>query len=245
MRCYGHWLSELEIDEEAFFGFIYLIVNTTNNKKYIGKKQFYQYRNRKKWKKFDWQNYTSSSKSLNEDIKSLGKDSFAFYILFLCKTRGELTYLEANEQHKRDVLVSKLDSGEREYYNKSIAGIKFLPILSHTEASKKKISEGSSKMVRNTSGLAKESRTPEGRVRRSKSMQLLNESNLSYVPKPRTHLIKFKDGSEFVCEDWISWAKLSGYSVNTLESLRKGRGRCARQNKKSSDKDVVYIQPLE
>ena len=44
------------------------------------------------------------------------------------ETRGGLTYAEANAQHKLDVLTNKLDSQEeREYYNRQIGGIKFVP----------------------------------------------------------------------------------------------------------------------
>ena len=41
MDNYGHWTYNLEEKEipEHFYGFIYLITNTTNQKKYIGKKQ--------------------------------------------------------------------------------------------------------------------------------------------------------------------------------------------------------------
>jgi hypothetical protein len=243
LHKYGHWLSDESFDENEFFGFTYLVVNKTNNRKYIGKKQFFQYRNRKKWKRFDWGNYTSSSKELNLDIETLGKENFDFRILQLCLTRGELTYREANEQHKRDVLVAKLPCGQREYYNKSIAGIKFLPILSHTDGSKSKISRFSSQMKKNTDGLLKDAESKDGKSRRSKVMRDLNLSGKMHKSTPRQHILTFKNGETLLCDNWIVWAKENGYSVSTLENLRKGRGKTARQNRVSSDKDVVRIQP--
>jgi len=243
MYRYGHWVSEHEVDENLYFGFIYLIVNKVNGKKYIGKKQFYQYRGRKKWKRFDWESYTSSSKDLNFDIKTVGKESFDFKIIHLCKTRGDLTYLESNEQHKQDVLVKRLPNGDREFYNKAIAGIKFIPPLSHTQDTKDKIAKSSKKQPKNTSGISLEAKTDSGRSRRSKIMSELNRVGKNHIPKPRPHLVKFKDGTEFVVEDWVAWAAQEGYSKNTLELVRRGRSKSARKNRKPSDKDVVYIQP--
>ena len=35
---YGHWLCE-EFDPDEYFGFVYVIIDTTNDRRYIGKKQ--------------------------------------------------------------------------------------------------------------------------------------------------------------------------------------------------------------
>ena len=109
-----------EISEE-YIGFVYLITNLTNNKKYIGKKlaKFKvtkkplkgKKNKRRSTKESDWRDYWGSSDKLNEDVQALGPENFTREILYYCTSRGELSYLEAKEQFDREVL--KTD----EYYN--------------------------------------------------------------------------------------------------------------------------------
>jgi len=118
----GHWLlaEGLNIDEKTF-GFIYLITNLTNNKKYIGKKQCISKIKRKPlkgkknkridYKESDWKDYTSSSNDLNADIVKLGKQNFKFEIIKACDSKWELAYEEAKEQMNREVLLKD------DYYN--------------------------------------------------------------------------------------------------------------------------------
>jgi len=100
------------------YGFVYLIINTTNNKKYIGKRFFYSTKTRqvkgkkKRYKAFsDWQTYYGSSAELSKDVLSLGHDKFTREILHLCRSKGECGYLEAKEQFVRGVMETD------EYYN--------------------------------------------------------------------------------------------------------------------------------
>lgn len=123
---YGHWVSDVKVNPEEHFGFVYLIHCLINNKKYIGKKQFHAYRKKKKLKETNWQSYTSSSDELNQDIKNFKKNNFKFIILGVYKTRGGLVYAEANLQHKYDVLT-ETDKNGRLWYNKQIPAIKFIP----------------------------------------------------------------------------------------------------------------------
>jgi len=116
MDC-GHWkLINKNIEfSESTFGFIYLIVNNVNNKKYIGKKQCVKKLKRKplKGKKnkrieiigSDWKTYTSSSNELNNDILILGKEKFSFYIIRVCNSKWELAYYEIKEQISQNVLL--------------------------------------------------------------------------------------------------------------------------------------------
>jgi hypothetical protein len=106
---------------EGIEGFVYLITNLTNNKKYIGKKlaKFKKTRPPLKGRKnkrrskveSDWRDYWGSSDKLIADVEQLGQDKFSREILYYCKSRGELSYLEAKEQFAREVLLSD------EYYN--------------------------------------------------------------------------------------------------------------------------------
>ena len=111
------------VDEmpEGVIGFVYLITNSQNNKKYIGKKlaQFKKTRPPLKGKKrkrrstveSDWRTYWGSSDNLNNDVAEFGKENFTREILYYCTARSELSYLEAKEQFDREVLLSD------EYYN--------------------------------------------------------------------------------------------------------------------------------
>ena len=106
---------------ENIIGFVYIITNNTNNKKYIGKKlaRFRKSRpplkgkvNRRKYTiESDWQDYYGSSDLLTEDINRLGKKNFTREILHFCNSKGECNYLEAKEQFARGVLESD------DYYN--------------------------------------------------------------------------------------------------------------------------------
>ena len=102
-------------------GFVYLITNLTNDKKYVGKKlaRFKVTRpplkgkknKRRSSKESDWKTYWGSSDHLNADVVSLGEENFTREILHYCQSRGMLSYLEAKEQFDREVLLSD------EYYN--------------------------------------------------------------------------------------------------------------------------------
>jgi hypothetical protein len=120
MSSLGHWICNIEIPQE-YYGFIYLITNNTNNRKYIGKKQCKSKRKKplRKGKKkresvikeTDWMTYTSSCNELNDDIAKLGKENFTFEILKFCNSKWELGYYEIQEQINRQVLFTT------EYYN--------------------------------------------------------------------------------------------------------------------------------
>ena len=106
---------------QEYIGFVYLITNLTNDKKYIGKKlaQFKvtkkplkgKKNKRRSTKESDWKTYWGSSDRLNEDVEHLGSENFTREILYYCTSRGELSYLEAKEQFDRKVLETE------EYYN--------------------------------------------------------------------------------------------------------------------------------
>ena len=142
----GLWHHNYKLDPHDSFGFCYLIKNTINGKGYIGKKQYYSYKKKKKHKESNWQSYTSSSKSVNEDIEKYGIDNFYFEILFETQTRAWLTYMEVKLQYDYDVLVERDENGERKWYNGMIGAIKFIPVHIWAEDSKKKLSESVTKM---------------------------------------------------------------------------------------------------
>lgn len=116
----GHWITDLEIPE-SFFGFIYLITNKDNGRKYLGKKQAKTIRKLKPLKgrknkrhkevDTDWRTYTGSCKILNEHIELLGMDKFKFEIIRFGNSKSELAYVETYYQMTEHVLLKE------EYYN--------------------------------------------------------------------------------------------------------------------------------
>jgi len=119
-----HWYYNNEIVEElpeGSVGFVYLITNTTNDRKYIGKKlaQFKRTKPPLKGRKnkrrstveSDWRTYYGSSDELNADVEQLGTENFKREILYYCYSKSELSYIEAREQFTHKVLESD------QYYN--------------------------------------------------------------------------------------------------------------------------------
>ena len=117
----------IETLPEDCVGFVYEITCLENQRKYIGKKlakfkttryKMHTQKNGKKVRKrirgaiaSDWQDYYGSSDALHEDIDKLGKEKFRRDILFFCKNKAQLNYVEAREQFARKVLESE------QYYN--------------------------------------------------------------------------------------------------------------------------------
>lgn len=133
---YNNKVFNSEDIEDGIAGFIYIITNKLNGKKYIGKKIFTSTRRTKvknktrrkiTKKESDWKSYYGSSPSLSDDIKHFGKNNFERKIIRLCKSKSELGYFEAKEQFLQGCLE---ESG---FYNEHImcrvrkANLKFCP----------------------------------------------------------------------------------------------------------------------
>jgi len=107
-----------------YIGYVYCITDLSNNKKYIGKKLFQskrrlkplkgKTRRRTKITESDWMDYYGSSEEVKSLVEQKGPDNFHREIIHLCKSKGEMSYLEAKEQFDREVLLSD------EYYNEFI-----------------------------------------------------------------------------------------------------------------------------
>ena len=113
--------KKVETIDDEYEGFVYLITNLKTKQKYVGKKlaKFKTTKpplkgkknKRRGYKESDWREYWGSSDRLNEDVKNLGEENFTREILYFCKSRAEMSYIEAREQFDRRVLETD------EYYN--------------------------------------------------------------------------------------------------------------------------------
>lgn len=106
---------------EDWFGFVYRITCLSNNKKYIGKKQFFsnqkrpplkgKKRGRRVTKESNWKNYYGSSNDLLADLEKYGKENFRREILELTTCKWESAYLELMWQLKENAILRE------DYYN--------------------------------------------------------------------------------------------------------------------------------
>jgi hypothetical protein len=121
------WYYENKLYDEApkeYMGFVYLITDLTTNRKYIGKKLFWNTRKLKPLKgktrrrtqvvESNWKNYYGSNEELQQLVENSHAQRFEREILHLCTKKGIMGYLEAREQFDRNVLLSD------EYYNNFI-----------------------------------------------------------------------------------------------------------------------------
>ena len=125
------WIYDGEIylaeDINDYYGFVYLITDLTNDKKYIGKKFFWSTKKlpplkgrknkRIQKKESDWRLYYGSSDEVKNLVEEFGPSRFKREILKKCKSRGELSYVEAKLQFDNNVLFRD------DYYNEFI-GVK-------------------------------------------------------------------------------------------------------------------------
>jgi len=97
-------------DINEYQGFVYIITNKKDERKYIGKKTYWFKKGKKKVES-DWKDYYGSSKALLLDVKRYGKKNFSRRILHHCRSRAGCSYMELKEQIERDALISD------DYYN--------------------------------------------------------------------------------------------------------------------------------
>lgn len=117
----GKEMTSLEDFGPDIIGFVYLIEEVATGMKYIGKKNLYKSKilpatkTRKRRKRVsvesDWRTYHGSNKTLLERALDCAPGDFKREILHLCKTKGECSYREMEEQVIRKVLFRD------DYYN--------------------------------------------------------------------------------------------------------------------------------
>ena len=189
----SHWVRYET--EEPFvpnldkFGFVYIITNTELDKAYVGCKQYFM---GKKKTPSKWEQYTGSSKYLNEDIEKIGKEKFKFEVIAEYKNKRSLRYYEAYYQIKWNVLTAVIEgTDEPAFYNSYVGGKFYRPIESytpHTEETKKKMSEAK-----------------------------LGEKNYNYQGKAELYL----NGKRMVVDCLGAWCDKNGYDRGTAIAIAR------------------------
>jgi len=124
------WYNGEVFDSDSingYYGFVYLITNTVNGRKYIGRKYFWSFRKKKGEKRrrkqeSDWRKYYGSCPELKEDIKLFGKEKFTREILTLHTTLGKVNYEETRRLFVHNVLTESLTDGTPAFYNSNVLG---------------------------------------------------------------------------------------------------------------------------
>ena len=108
-----------------YFGFVYLIENKLNGRKYIGRKYLWQFRTpkgkkRKVKSESNWKEYYGSCPELKEDIDKLGRENFSRTVLSLHYTKGKTNFEETRQLFVNGVLTESLKDGTPTFYNSNI-----------------------------------------------------------------------------------------------------------------------------
>lgn len=123
MKSWAYHGKEITTEDipEAAIGFLYVITNKIDGKRYIGKKLLTKAatktingKKKKIRKESDWRDYWSSSPWLQEIIEKEGKDNFQRKIVCFAFSKGELNYQEECAQYQLRVLESD------DWYNSNI-----------------------------------------------------------------------------------------------------------------------------
>jgi len=121
MSCWYYNKEIIDTIPENTQGFVYIITENSTGMMYIGKKNFWtkktqpplkgKTRKRRSIVESDWRAYFGSSDKVKQLLLEHGADSFHREIIHMCKSKSEMSYLEAKEQFDRNVLL------DDRYYN--------------------------------------------------------------------------------------------------------------------------------
>ena len=257
-------------DPDHYFGFVYLITNKKNHRKYVGCKQYWQMRHRKRYKPSNWKVYTSSSKELCADIEKIGKRNFKFEIIQEYETKRGLHYYEQYYQMKYHVLTAVLEgTDQKEYYNKNVGGIRFYcPVETYEDPEwikkrsasakaqwadpefRKKQSEDAKAQWDDPEFRKKQSE--DAKAKRADPNSAYNtpeyKKKMSVAHSKGPYRITFDTGREIIIDNCTDWAKSNGYHTGCISQLLTGKPqfdkRYGKTYKRTKHKDIVKVERI-
>lgn len=116
-----NWIN-VPTNIDQYVGFVYLI-KCPDGRFYVGKKMFWAHpkdkrkgarKGSRRWVETNWRSYYGSSEE-TISMRKTSKEGWVRQILHLCKSKWEMSYLEAKEIFDRDALIrdSYINAGIR------------------------------------------------------------------------------------------------------------------------------------
>jgi len=128
----GQWEVTFNNNPYEAEGFVYLIIEKSTGKKYIGKKSYWNYSKGKRVRQSNWKTYASSSSEISAKVAD-NKDDYEFIMLAEAPDKSALNYLEIKSQIEYEVLTAVDKDGEKVFYNKTLGSEKWMLTKSFIE----------------------------------------------------------------------------------------------------------------
>ena len=124
-RPNGQWEINFYNNPYEAEGFVYMIIEKSTGKRYIGKKSYWNYSKGKRVRQSNWKTYASSSSDIASKVAE-NKDDYQFVMLHEAPDKSALNFLEIFYQMDYAVLTSLNEKGEKIFYNKTIGSEKWM-----------------------------------------------------------------------------------------------------------------------
>lgn len=138
-----HWTG-LKPNPADNFGFIYVIIDHTAGRMYIGRKQYWMSKRIKGckskitdkqspkwkgscWRESDWRVYKGSSPSFKEWQKKHPDHQYEYKIIRHCRSKGTLHYAEVEALVTSGSLWVRGSDGSHTFFNRQIPATRFRP----------------------------------------------------------------------------------------------------------------------
>ena len=121
----GQWSVNFKNNPYEAEGFVYMIIEKSTGKRYIGKKSYWNYSKGKRVRQSNWKTYASSSSDIASKVAD-NKSDYDFVMLHEAPDKSALNYLEIFYQMDYSVLTSLNEKGEKIFYNKTIGSEKWM-----------------------------------------------------------------------------------------------------------------------
>jgi hypothetical protein len=131
-RPNGQWSVHFTNNPYEAEGFVYLIIEKSTGKRYIGKKSYWNYSKGKRVRQSNWKTYASSSSDIATKVAE-NKDDYDFIMLQEAPDKSALNYLEIEFQIEHKVLTLLDEQGEKIFYNKTLGSERWMLTKSFIE----------------------------------------------------------------------------------------------------------------